>query len=117
MLVDLLLDPRAVRALQQWCQLFCAARIPEPTISRLLDYVVRPLDKGGGRPRPIVLSELLLKLPMGCCVDAHRDRLQSLLAVLIIKMDLYTTVVVILLIMIWQAIINTNWHLVREVVI
>ena len=41
---------------------------------------------------------------------------QSLLALLILTMD-YTTVVVILLITIWQALINTNWHLFREVLI
>ena len=46
---------------------------------------------------------------------ARQPSPQSLLAFLII--DMVHTAVVILFIIIWQALINTNWHLVREVVI
>ena len=53
--------------------------------------------------------------PSASLFVTRKPSLQSLLAVLIINMEY--SVVVILLIIIWQALINTNWYLVREVVI
>ena len=43
-----------------------------------MHYMARPLDKGGGKVRPIVLGELLVKLALGCLVDVHRNALDSL---------------------------------------
>ena len=47
-------------------------------MSLFLDLAARPQDKGGGAVRPIVLSELLVKLALGAAADAHMEHVKKL---------------------------------------
>ena len=74
----LLLVPGGSAAFHQWVHRFCNRQLPPAMLEPFMHYMARPLDKGGGKVRPIVLGELLVKLALGCLVDVHRNALDSL---------------------------------------
>ena len=71
--------PEGSRAVQLWCQLWANGELPQVVVKPFLHLVARPFDKGGGGVRPIVLGELLVKLPMGCVLDVHQSAIQEIL--------------------------------------
>ena len=53
--------------------------IPEIIARHFMHLIARPLNKGQGAIRLIVLGELLVKVPMGCVLDEHQQVLTKIL--------------------------------------
>ena len=63
--------------LQQWSQRWCNNELPPCLVELLMHLVVIPLKKPDGKPRPVALGELLLKLPMAVAFDVSKDACQK----------------------------------------
>ena len=74
----LLLVSGGAAALHQWVRRFSNCQLHPLILVPFLHYLARPLDKGGGKVRPIVLGVLLVKLAPGCLVDVHKSKLDKL---------------------------------------
>ena len=48
-------------------------RAPKEMMEVWLHYLVCPLDKGGGKVRPIVLSETLIRIMMAAVIDTQEE--------------------------------------------
>jgi hypothetical protein len=75
---SLLLAPNGAELALQWCRRWIECALPTPVVGPFLSLVARPLDKGEGKVRPIVLGEVLVKMAMGAAIDEVRDRLDDL---------------------------------------
>ena len=75
-LQDMLFSPRGATTLARWCEAWRTNSLPAPIRQQWLYSHVIALDKGGGKARPILLQEALLKLATGTIVQMHQTRIQ-----------------------------------------
>ena len=73
----LLSSPAGVPTLTRWVNLWLRPEMTPAFRQPWLHCGLVPLDKGGGKPRPIVFQEGLLKLATGCVVDTMSTHLRS----------------------------------------
>ena len=73
----LLLAPGGVGLAQQWCQRWAACSLPAAVVAPFVGLVARPLDKGGGKVRPIFLGKVPVKLALGSTIDALKGKLDE----------------------------------------
>ena len=71
----LLSSPSCIPTLTRWVNLWLQPDLSTSFRQPWLHCGLVPLDKGGGKPRPIVLQESLLKLATGCIVDTMSSQL------------------------------------------
>ena len=70
-------SPRGPRILADWCTAWRNFMLPAAVRQVFLQCLVVPLDKGGGKARPIVLQEALLKLATGTAASLAQRRIES----------------------------------------
>ena len=75
-LQEVLFCPRGATALARWCEAWRTNSMPAAVRQQWLYSHVVALDKGGGKARPILLQEALLKLATGTIVQIHQPRIQ-----------------------------------------
>ena len=75
----LLLAPGSAGLAQQRCQRWAACSLPAAVVVPFMGLVARPLDKGGGKVRPIVLGEVLAKLALSSTIDAPKGKFDEAL--------------------------------------
>ena len=73
----LLLAPGGAGLAQHWCQQWAACSLPAAVVAPFMGLVARPLDKGGGKVRPIVLGEVLVKLALHGLHDRLKGKLDE----------------------------------------
>ena len=76
-LQDLLLSPHGALTLARWCEAWRTNTLPPAVRQHWLFSHVIALDKGGGKARPILLQETLLKLATGTIIQMHQTRIQK----------------------------------------
>ena len=70
------MSPRGAMVLARWCEAWRTNALPAAVRQQWLFSHVVALDKGGGKARPILLQEALLKLATGTIVQMHQSRIQ-----------------------------------------
>ena len=73
----LLSCPRALDTLSRWVWAWQFASLPSSVREPWMDALLVPLDKGGGKARPILLQEALLKLATGAVTASTARRLEA----------------------------------------
>ena len=76
-LQDLMRCPRGATVLARWCEVWRRGSLPAVVRQQWLYSHVAALDKGGGKARPILLQEALLKLATGVVVHISSRRIQQ----------------------------------------
>jgi len=74
---SLLVSPRGLEDLTAWVNFWLGEGLSTAFRQPWLHCGLVALDKGGGKPRPIVLQESLLKLVTGCVAQASAPRLRA----------------------------------------
>ena len=75
-LQEVLFCPRGATVLARWCEAWRTNTMPAIVRQQWLYSHVVALDKGGGKARPILLQEALLKLATGTIVQIQQPRIQ-----------------------------------------
>ena len=65
--------PGGVAALRTWCQLWADGLVAPKVAEIMTRQMLKPLKKPNGKPRPIALLEVLLKLASGVVQDVIRE--------------------------------------------
>ena len=73
---EVLFCPRGAPTLARWCEAWRTNTLPTAVRQQWLFSHAIALDKGGGKARPILLQEALLKLATGTIVQIHQPRIQ-----------------------------------------
>ena len=71
------MSPQGHATLARWCSLWPSGRLPGAVRQVFLQCLVVPLDKGGGKARPIVLQEGLLKVLTGLAVTKSQRLVET----------------------------------------
>ena len=78
-LLALLKSPQGLPTLTRWCNAWRFGGMPPAVRQCWLHALLTPLDKGGGKARPILMQEALLKLATGTVAAAASRKLAQAL--------------------------------------